>query len=254
MRLGQLARKLSLRPAQIIEFLAQQNIQIEDNSNTRMEDSHVVLVVQRFAPESLVEIVEEFEEADEVEAIEEAAPPENSQPFVDEPVPQVESEETKLVEEVEVIRVPKIELTGLKVLGRIELPEPKKKEPAPDQIDIVSMPSSDEESPVQQNQKVHKPKAKRTHAKRERTKRDEWNNPLAQQREREAREAEERKRMEIEREKEKRKKYYQEKVKAATQPKRIKTVKDESEIKAKPTKATQPTTLLGKVWKWLRHE
>lgn len=251
MRLGQLARKLSLRPAQIIEFLALQNIQIEDSSNARIEDSHVLLVVQKFAPESLEKIVEE---ADEVEVIEEIPPIENNQSVVEEPVPQVQSEETKVVDEVEVIRVPKIELSGLKVLGKIELPEPKKKESTPEQVDNVNSPSVTEEEPsTEQKPMVQKPKGKKTHAKRERSKQGEWKNPLEQQRERETREAQEKKRMEIEQEKEKRKKHYQQKVKATTQPKRVKPAKEES-AKVKPANTTQPKTWVGKFWKWLRSD
>ena len=68
MRLGQLARKLSLRPAQIIEFLAESNIQIEDNSNSRVEDSHVEMVVKFFAPDMLNQVVE-VEEVEELEEI-----------------------------------------------------------------------------------------------------------------------------------------------------------------------------------------
>src|SRR5687767_2505174 len=50
MRLGQLARKLTLRQIEIVDFLASQNIQIEDGSNTRLEDQHADLVIAHFAP------------------------------------------------------------------------------------------------------------------------------------------------------------------------------------------------------------
>ena len=51
MRLGQLARKLELRPAEIIEFLATKNILIEDDANAKVEDNYVTLVFQQFAPD-----------------------------------------------------------------------------------------------------------------------------------------------------------------------------------------------------------
>jgi hypothetical protein len=51
MRLGQLARKLSLRQSALVDFLAQQQIQIDGGSNTRIEDDHVVLIMKHFAPE-----------------------------------------------------------------------------------------------------------------------------------------------------------------------------------------------------------
>ena len=51
MRLGQLARKLELRPAEIIEFLATKNIVIEDDANSKIEDNYVALVFRQFAPD-----------------------------------------------------------------------------------------------------------------------------------------------------------------------------------------------------------
>ena len=51
MRLGQLARKLELRPAEIIEFLATKNIVIEDDANAKVEDNYVTLVFRQFAPD-----------------------------------------------------------------------------------------------------------------------------------------------------------------------------------------------------------
>ena len=55
MRLGQLARKLDLRPAEIIEFLATKNIHQEDDVNAKLADDYVALVFQQFAPEKKVE-------------------------------------------------------------------------------------------------------------------------------------------------------------------------------------------------------
>ena len=56
MRLGQLARKLALRPAEIVEFLAINHIQVDEGSNTKLEDDHVTLIMTQFAP-SLAEDV-----------------------------------------------------------------------------------------------------------------------------------------------------------------------------------------------------
>ena len=55
MRLGQLARKLELRPAEIIEFLATKNILIEDDANSKVDENYVTLVFQQFAPDREVE-------------------------------------------------------------------------------------------------------------------------------------------------------------------------------------------------------
>lgn len=246
MRLGQLARQLSVRPSQIIEFLAQQNIQIEENSNTRMDDRHVVLVVQKFAPESMEKIVQT---PDEIETAEEILPSEVDQPMVD-LLPEITPSENTTLQEVEVIRVPKIELSGLKVLGKIELPESKKKDNIQDQVEITT---GEEQTDIQKvGHAPRKPREKKLKQRREQNEQRKWSNPLEKQREREAREAEERRLKEIEREKERRKKYYLEKVKTSTQPKRVKPSKEESELKVKPIKKTQPTTWIGKFWKWLR--
>ena len=56
MRLAQLARKLVIRPTVIVEFLIEHNIQIEDGSNTRLEDDHVALIMQKFAPARAAEV------------------------------------------------------------------------------------------------------------------------------------------------------------------------------------------------------
>src|SRR5690606_16019242 len=53
MRLGQLSRKLAVRSSEIVAFLATRNIQIEDGTNTRIDEEHEQLVIQHFAPELL---------------------------------------------------------------------------------------------------------------------------------------------------------------------------------------------------------
>jgi hypothetical protein len=245
MRLGQLARKLSLRPSQLVDFLAENNIQTAEGSNTRLADEHTQLIVQHFAPESLEEIMKPAVEevlqsvAEPVAVIEE--------PVVAEPVHNAEESvvvsEDKVVDEQsepEVIRVPKIELSGLKVLGKIDLPEPKKKEP-----------KAEEESTTGEEQQ--KPEritpAKSKHPRREREQRN-WRNPLEVQRQREAREIEERRKAEIEREKEKRKHHYQNKVKQVKQPKRVKPVTENATVKKPVDTRPVPKTWLGKFLRW----
>jgi len=51
----QLARKLELRPAEIVSYLALNSIQIESGGNTRLEDEYVKLILQKFAPQGLSE-------------------------------------------------------------------------------------------------------------------------------------------------------------------------------------------------------
>lgn len=235
MRLGQLARKLSIRQSEIVHFLLQQNIRIEEGSNTRMEDSHVVLVMKEYAP------------AREEEVIAELANEKN----VDEPMAMAEKEEHLLPElpesneeKPEVIRVPKIELSGLKVVGKIELPEPKKKEEKPDDQDV-----SKEITPEQK--KEEKPRKTDRNAiqhKKEKNQRPHVN-PLELQRQREAREAAEKRRIQIARDKEKRKQHYHNKVKAIRPQKPAKPIKVEPVL---TSSEPHPTTWWGKFLKWLR--
>src|SRR5688572_3340321 len=115
MRLGQLARKLELRPAQVIDFLASKNIRIEEDVNTKVDDGYVTLVFQQFAPG---EEVENIPDADTPSAgtrdpiVEVTVPHENVEPSV--------TADTEVLERSEVIKATKVELSGLKVLGKID--------------------------------------------------------------------------------------------------------------------------------------
>ena len=132
MRLAQLARKLAIRPTEIVEFLTVRNITIDNDSNTRLEDDHVALIMQKFAPARAAEVAAEL--VIEKEKEHEVVPEKET---IAEPVAPAAIETTELVspaseellEKAEVIKAPKVELSGLKVLGKIELPAPKKKEP-----------------------------------------------------------------------------------------------------------------------------
>jgi len=247
MRLGQLARKLSLRPAQLVEFLAKSNIQIEESSNARLEDSHVELLVWHYAPDSLTQITEEIDEVEEV------AQMENEQQVIVPVIVEFESTENEPTELPEVIRVPKIELSGLKVLGKIDLPEPKKKEPIVEQkADEITADVTPLETRIAEKQaRSQSPNRKPTHQNRGRSRQGPWKNPLELQREREAKAAEERKRTEIEREKEKRRKHYEEKMKSVARPKRVKPVKEQPVAQKKKVDTRPvPRTWFGRFLRW----
>ncbi len=181
MRLGQLARKLSLKPLEIVDFLAGQSIQIDSGNNTRLEDEHVKLVLQKYAPGELMENVEKAIEEEEVieiptiESVNEAA-------SFDMVIPE-KINSTPEEERVEVIKAPKIELSGLKVLGKIDLPEPKKKEP------IVSEDGTVKE-PVGLGQQDSRRVIRKSVPQRSNPSQRPVKNPIALQREREAKEEE----------------------------------------------------------------
>ena len=245
MRLGQLARKLSLRPSQLVDFLAENNIHSEEGSNTRLADEHTKLIVEHFAPESLEEIMKPaVEETPQIaEAETEIMQAESivtvSEQKTEEEEPVVLAEDKPVDELPEVIRVQKIELSGLKVLGKIDLPEPKKKEPKPES----------ELTGEEKQKSERRGSAKSKHPRKERDQRT-WRNPLEVQRQREARELEEKRKADLEREKEKRKHHYQSKVKQVQQPKRVKPVKETVTIKKLVDTRPVPKTWFGKFLRW----
>lgn len=239
MRLGQLARKLSIRQSEIVDFLQQQNISIENGSNTRLEDSHVVLIMKQYAPTREEEFIAELaNEKHTEEPMEEVKREVQPMPVLPESLPSSNEEKP------EVIRVPKIELSGLKVVGKIELPEPKKKDEKPVADEFPKEPTPE----PKQEERPHKIDRKAIQHKKEKKQRPHVN-PLALQREREAREAAEKRRIQAEREKEKRKQHYHNKVKTVRPAKPVKPSKVESvDTPSEP----QPTTWWGKFLKWLR--
>jgi superfamily II DNA/RNA helicase len=128
MRLSQLARRLSLKPSEVVEFLGRQNIRVEDRLNARIDSDMVALVVKHFSPSLLDELMKE-DAADEVAVPSEPNEVQNPEPY---PAPQTanQADEASSADSPapEVIRAPKVELPGLRVVGKIDLPESRKKE------------------------------------------------------------------------------------------------------------------------------
>ncbi|SKC82352.1 hypothetical protein [Ohtaekwangia koreensis] len=283
MRLGQLARKLAVRPAEIVDFLATSNIRIDDGTNARLDDEYVVRVIQHFAPARLEEIMQPaVEEVQEVVSDKNIIEINNLEPeaaietVVVEPEPVIipslqeeiqsapaetkiivadvqEDDKTEVIEDkTEVIKAPKVELAGLKVLGKIELPEPKKKE-------IAKLP--EEETSATPEDKVQEPAPVRPTRNRsegrknytsERRSQQPRRNPIALQREHEAREAELKREEEAKREKERRTLYYQQRVKASVPTKPARLIDEPVMQMTSDHLDKTPTTWLGKFWKWFR--
>jgi len=240
MRLGQLARKLSLRPAEIVDFLAENNIVIVENTNVRLEKVQIDLVMKRFMPD-WVEVPEAIAE-EEVEDIIDVEPATEIMNSNDQTAkfPESEIQQADSSDAGELIRAPKIELSGLKVVGKIDLPEPKKKE------EVAA-----EENPVVDDSKKERRENRKTFdVNRNRRQRTE-KNPVALQREREARE-EQKKRLEQQaREKEKRTQNYLKNYKPSSPTKAVKLVK-EAVVEMTPKELEEPPkTLFGKILRWL---
>lgn len=256
MRLGQLARKLEVRPAEIVQFLAQKNIRIEEGSNTRVEDDHVNVIIGHFNPALLIsekelkeEVIEEQvevvpqEQIEEVKAEELETKAEEITYGILDSLP-VEESTTTSMDSTEVIKATKTELPGLKVLGKIELPEVRKKEVAK---------SVDEESTTNTDQRPTRPARQERRPARNNNRREEaWKNPIELQRERDAKLAEEKRKEQLELEKEKRMVHYLKKVKKNDRP--VKTTKLENEITEEPIiqSKPKPKTLIGRFFRWFK--
>ena len=254
MRLAQLARKISVKASEITEFLDAQGIQLENNSNAKVMDEHVELVFTHFASEligeddaSMPELPSEPEakvpeaegegfsqKAEEVETINDVVTPEEA------------------VDTHEVIKPVKVELPGLKVVGKIDLPEPKKKEgklPEDNEGSIEKDENSTETISQSSRSGTGRARPKREYDRRPRK------NPIALQREREEREALKRKLEQREKEKELRTKRYLKKVKVKSNPpKPLKKMKNDEEYETYSEVTAKPKSFIGKILNWFVSE
>ncbi|MEQ8339242.1 MAG: hypothetical protein RIA62_17915 [Cyclobacteriaceae bacterium] len=151
MRISSLARKIKVKPSELIVYCEQNAIELDSGAHSKLSPDQVEKIYAEFAPEFLpqedktleapvgetpepIDVPEPTEEV--LEASNEPLPPKEEPAMVEEEATQepvsdktTEKEEEVTEEEVEVIRAPKITLPGLKVKGKIDLPEPKKPEP-----------------------------------------------------------------------------------------------------------------------------
>lgn len=252
MRLGQLARKVSVRPLEVVEFLAKRGIIVEESANARIDDSDAQAVIGHFAPHLLKTEAVDPETAQVPEAIVEEVTVEEiteiEQPLEQGPTEQLlelpaESElnpEPEPIQEEslpDLIKAPKVELKGLKVVGKIELPEPKKKE------DIgVKQP----EVPTGTRDREKKGRDRERNQRNPRGSK----NPVAMERERLAREAAEKKQRQLQEEKERRKLYYASKVKPSSPSKSVR-IFDEPVSTLADESPEKPKGLLRRFIHWL---
>ena len=241
MRLGQLARKIGVRPGEMIEFLAEHNIQIEEGSNTKLEDTHLSLLLDRFDPDSKKN--KDFEESPQPETVVTANEGlDESGTFLEKSEPEDSNKPISAEEEKgEVIKAPKVVLSGLKVLGKIELPEPKKKQPEV---------SPDSEG-VSESPKVFNEVRRASNFKKPATNQRPSKNPIALKREREELETKEKHELEARLEKEKRTQNYLKKVKSFQPSKAARLINEPTMEMSAAELAEQPKTWWGKFIKWV---
>jgi hypothetical protein len=229
MRLGQLSRKLGIHTSKIIDFLASKDIVINADSNTRIEDEYVTRITQKYAPQLMAEVSNTL--------FEEKIEPTIHTPFVEE---VVATEEQPVAVEApplpELIKAPKIELSGLKVLGKIEIPEKKK-------ATTSQEPSESSSSDTTSTERKKNPRKEFTPRPQK--------NPVALQREREEREAERKRKEKLQREKEKKTYNYLSRVKTQAPAKKSQYVKEQIE-EAPIVTEEKPKSLWGEFLRWLR--
>jgi hypothetical protein len=248
MRLGQLARKLALRPSQIVDYLATQQVFPEEGSNARLSNEVTELVILHFAPERLYELINTEEKGEDTLTHAPVEAPVISNAVVTQAevetstLPAVEASNEK----PEVIKAPKVELTGLKVLGKIELPEPKKKS-APNS---ESVNESTSVTPIEKKTGRSERREKNPQQREKYTPRPA-RNPVAVQREMKAREEEEKRKVKAEQDKEKRTQYYYNRVKTGQPTKAVKIVSEPTETYELKEVKPAPKTWLGKFLRWL---
>lgn len=249
MRLGQLARKLGIRQAEIVAYLETKNIRLEEDTNARLEDEHLALITAHFDPD-----LYRFEEtpATGTNEIEEPVLAHEQVAVANEKGPESKSNEDAMQpdpgaqERIEVIKAPKVELKGLKVIGKIELPEPKKKEAIPAPASETAKETPHQNKPIKER-RDRKGTSQQKHRKDGRSRK----NPVALQREREAREAEEKRRIEAMQLKEKRTQYYYSKVRAHVPTKSARIVNEPVEQISGKDLAENPKTWWGRFLRWL---
>jgi hypothetical protein len=139
----------------------------------------------------------------------------------------------------EVIKAPKVELSGLKVLGKIDLPDLKKK-------------SSEDAAETEVSEEPAKTSAekKRGSPRRDMRSQRPSQNPIAFEREKEALEAKKKVEAEAERQKERRTQNYLKKVKTGQPTKAVKIIQEETEQMSASELAEPPKTLWDKLVRW----
>lgn len=184
MRLAQLARKLKVKPMDVQAFLqAQPGQTAGEGPNQKLDEEQIALIIGQYGP-----LEPEVPEAPAAETAEEATPtasapepepvaaPEPQEPAIAEETgtetetvaaaeeesthPEPANEEEPVAEEdgsTEVIKAPKTTLEGIKLVGKIDLPEP----PPPQQIEVDGV-MMDKETYAERKKRIYEERKARS--------------------------------------------------------------------------------------------
>lgn len=273
MRLAQLARKIGITQSEIVRVLSENGFETNENGNTKLSDKELTLIYDHFnidnSPEMSDSNIEKTESENIAEQTNESTDLEdnNTENLIEtehneEPDPdQITESSVELqdptdiepspanddsveaqgeVEEKEVIRAKKVKLEGIKVVGKIELPEPKQSEEA------------ETETKEAEKEKPTRKKAERKSRKKNKGRKQLSYSDKVKREEEQALKEKKRKERRI---KEKKKKHYFEKVqpKVAAKPKK-KTSKKKVQNTAPKRVKPQYKNPIRKFWAWLNGE
>jgi len=284
MRLTTLARKVKITPSKLMDFLIENGIDIDNGINTKLNKETVVFVNDHFnvddeeqvveveaksdfpeeSAEEAVEPIEESFESTEQVALAKVEDSESGIIFPQNTIPDdvtvaekeelqeqpktgtIEDLEEGKMEDIDLIKVKKVKLEGIKVVGKIELPKKTKKKEHP-----TEEPS---EEKIAEAQKVKGDTKSRPHKKygRKYQKGRKNRKPLSYEEKlkRAEREKKRQRKQKLKKEKERKKAHYEQtvKTKVAQRPKKKKKKQLQSSKKQTAVVHKNP---IKRFWAWL---
>ncbi|WP_462249861.1 hypothetical protein [Ekhidna sp.] len=159
----------------------------------------------------------------------------------------LESEENPAdLDKIKLIKAPKKELSGLKVLGKVELPEPKKKE------DKKKEPPTESEFVTEKDLREYRHPRKKRQPLTAEEKEKRRLKAKRKQEEYEARKEKRRKQKESQEKKARKEAHYKQKLDSVKAVKEKRKAKEQTPVLIENTdKRPAPKTILGKFWRWM---
>jgi hypothetical protein len=274
MRLAVLAKKLKVTSSELKEFLEDHDVSLDSGSNTKLskELAEKVMKAYGFEPEpestEIPTAMEAIPEEEDITMLSEEVeePPVEIMEEVDEPAVETEAyteesteeiteenNEDDEIEEVEIIRAPKVSLPGLKVKGKIELPEPRVKkettEEEKQEDDPNTVQTIDERQIRREIREQRKKEREQRNKKKPRKKKDY--NPVTAAREKAKREEAKKLKEEARKRKEKQRKHYEQMVQKRNQRKKSADRKTSQRSSSSKSKENTSGNVFQRFWRWL---
>jgi hypothetical protein len=265
MRLGQLSRKLNIPIPELVSIVANEfDVTIGEHPNIKLDDSHVEIISKKFDKSKTFTEIEELKEgkaeivpANDIDDLVEETSHESSNDKKDNVKEDATAEEDK--KEIETIRAKAAKLEGLKVVDKIDLPEP----PPPEMVEIDGVMYDKAEL---KKQRIAERKEKDANRKKEAAKRAAENKTrvkkkpvkkeltFAQKRIIEDKKEADKKKTEDKFKRKRQRKHYDTKHKVAAPTKNKKKKKAEVIVETQEVvidNTPAPKTMFGKLWRWL---